>query len=306
MDLENAVKKINHRNWSVLSGEWLSYIPKIYPVGIASETSVSDHLTFQEIGKKLVETDNHRYREEVPSTRELLFWEGTYLLHKASHAIGAAESHANNGIHTWALSSAYQGAMFGIKAIMNMLGISLAEHNNKGIIANVWPEPKKLSRNQIRVGLTNEPEMEFLLVDHRIEQRNLWRTFQRILDVSKVHIWPPDHIKALRKLNIGEFAWQRNQIHYHDNKWICDDLHKFASGDNFGTPTNGILKALDFSKNTKDFSLVLALLILKLGFLLFESIADLTNKLNPEKELLLSLIKNQVRHPIYLHATNSF
>ena len=306
MDLESAVKKINHRNWSELSAKWLSYIPNMNPAGGVPDTSVSDYLNFQGIGERLAENDIHCFREEVPKTRELLFLEGTYLLHKASHVIGAAESHAKSGIQTWALSSAYQGAMFGSKAIMNMFGINLSEHNHKGLIANVWPEPVKLSSKQIRSGIKNDPDMEFLLIDHRIDHRNLWRIFERLLNVLKIDVWQPDHVKALRKLNIADYSWQRNQIHYHDNVWICDDLYEFASDDNFGIPSNGILKALDFSKNTKDFSMVLALLILKLGFLLFESIADLTNKLDHENELFSNFINDQDRHPIYLLANNSF
>ena len=107
MNLENAVDKIGRRNWSELKGEWLAYIPTIDPKGMASTTSVNDLLNLRGIGNELIKSDNNYYCKEIPGMRELLFWNGTYLLHKASHAIGAAESHACNGIHTWALSSEF-------------------------------------------------------------------------------------------------------------------------------------------------------------------------------------------------------
>jgi hypothetical protein len=126
------------------------------------------------------------------------------------------------------------------------------------------------------------------------------------INVTKIDIWPSAYIKALKKVKLEEYAWQRNQIHYNDNKWICEDLHIFASDNNFGIPENGISRAFDFNKDIKDFSLVLAQLILKLGLMLFESISESTNKLNHEKEMLLNFINDKDRHPIYSQATNLF
>jgi len=301
-NFDKALERIKKRTWSELRSQWIEFIPHIYPSGSPPKEPVANFYGFHNVAHKTIDSDVHR--EEVIGLRQLLFWEGVYLLHKASHVVGSAEIHARKGIQTWSLSSGYHGALFGVKAILHMLGISMPEYrgedsyNNKAILVDLWPELPKLSRKQIIVGMKNVPEMEFSKLGLRIQNRHVWRTFLRIINVSKVDVWPLEYVRALRNLEPSEFAWQRNAIHYQNHIWIHEDLHEFVSDEKFGIPQKTLVKSLNF-RTKSDFSLVLGLLIFKLGFLLFNSIAQLTNKLVEERALFERHIINEERHPIY-------
>jgi hypothetical protein len=303
-NFDKALERIKKRNWSELRRQWIEFIPHIYPSGSPPKEPVTNFYRFHHVAHKTIDSDVHR--EEVIGLRQLVFWEGVFLLHKASHVVGSAELHASKGIQTWALSSGYHGALFGVKAIIHMLGVAIPEYkgedsyNNKAILVDLWPELPKLSRKQIMLGMKNEPEMEFSKLGLRIQNRHVWRTFKRIINVSKVDVWPPEYVKALRKLKPSEFALQRNAIHYQNHMWIYEDLHEFILDERFGIPRKTIIEALNFKIKKSDFSLVLGLAIFKLGLLLLKSLSQLTNKLEDEISILESHIANEERHPIYL------
>jgi hypothetical protein len=118
--------------------------------------------------------------------------------------------------------------------------------------------------------------------------------------VSKIPTWPNDYTRALADLDHGEFAYQRNQIHYTNREWIFDDLHAPDIDAAFGDHPTGLGQALEYRMDS-DFSVALSLAILRLGHLLVEEITRYTNILNDEKELIRSKFVPD-KHPLYLSA----
>jgi len=282
--------------------DWAGYIPSIFPTGSAPSTLIEDYYQFEEAAQKASKARSGVHRQEIKGMRQLVLAEAVYFLHKSSHVIGASESHARNGIQTWSLSGAYHGAMFGAKAIMYLLGVATPNFEGKGILVDVWPELPKLSSRERKAGLQSPPDMQFSRIGHRVEHRHVWQLFQRVIRVSKVDLWSKEYISSLHKLDVGEFAWQRNKIHYNNREWICADLHKFIKDEAFGTASNGIANALESSRDSAEFSVVLALVILKLALQLFISLTEVSNKLAHEAKLIKNFIDDSVRHPIYTSA----
>ena len=86
--------------------------------------------------------------------------EGTYLLHKACHIIGAGGLHAGEGLCTWSISSFDQGGLFGAKAILYLLGIGFPEFKSKTLLVDIWPEQSAEQRRMERRGFNPPPEAQ--------------------------------------------------------------------------------------------------------------------------------------------------
>jgi len=299
-DFERAIERIRARTWSALIREWIAHIPDIDPCGSPPSERLDALYTFQIAAKQA--TDDSPYTQDVPGVRELLLGEGVYLLHKAAHVIGAAELHARRGMQTWSLSGAYHAALFAAKATMRFLGIGLPEYASKGVLVDICPELPTLSSKQRRAGLPRSPTIEFNRLGVRPENKHIWRILQRVINVSRIDPWPMECIAAIRRLDPGDFAWQRNSIHYNNCVWIHNDLHEFLVDESFGVPPTDLRKALEGSRDESDFSLILGLTLFKLGLILFDDIAANTNKLRAERELLHRTVTDTERHPIYTQA----
>lgn len=275
-------------------------MPTIDPTGSAPDHAVYEHLGFPDVADKLIKerSGEGSHREEIPGLRESAFWESTFLLHKASHVIGAAEFHADNGILTWSLSSAYHGGLFAAKAIMGLLGISIPEYNGRVIVVDFFPEPRKLSSRERKLRLEPEPEMEFYLAGKRFDHASIWQTFLRVIRVSKVEVWDDEVIGYFRNLNVSAFAHQRNRIHYWNHFWLLNDLHNRLADDNFGLDTNRLTTKSFSNSDEADFSLLVCQILLRLGYLLLNDVGSYSKKVKKELALFSGNL-NDVKHPKY-------
>jgi hypothetical protein len=239
-------------------------------------------------------------QESVDGLRETIFREAIFLLHKASHAIGCAEVAARAGAQTWSLCGAYQGSLFGAKAIAYLLGVGLPEYRSKLVMTDAWPrrQNERTSQNRRRYVPDDSGPLQFTMAAVQMGHKHFWLLFQRLLNVSKVDIWQPQYLAALRKLQVREFASQRNIVHNRDWRWILGDLHEFVIDERFGVHEVDLHKALIYVERS-DFSIALALAILRMGFSLIESLTHATNKLNAEVDLMKNRLTAQY-HPLYV------
>src|SRR2546421_4690584 len=139
--IENQIKRLlTARSSETLATNWVGHFPSIDPAGEKPSTSVEDVNGFEAIAIQLREQATEHAEEHakeqarkpkkeryipppitelvvVEGIRSIVFWEGVFLLHKASHVVGCAEIGVKRGVKTWSLCDAYQGALFGAKAI---------------------------------------------------------------------------------------------------------------------------------------------------------------------------------------------
>jgi hypothetical protein len=314
-ELERQIKKlIAPRSSQTLASSWVGHIPSITPAGEKPTMKVEDVVGFGEIAIQLKE----QYVEDVdrdlnlkgkPTTqfalvkgvRSFVFWEGLYLLHKASHVMSCAEVGVKRGVKTWSLCEAYQSALFGAKAICHLLGIAFPEHDSKTVMVDVWPDdPNKQKKSKTPVILEAEPTIQFTRWPFLFQHQHIWRVFQRLLRISSILTWPIEYKKALADLDHSKFAYQRNQIQYTNREWIFNDLHTPDIDATFGEHPTDLSDALKH-RIESDFSIALGLAILRLGYLLVDQITQNTNILNDEKDLIRSQFTSD-KHPLYLSA----
>jgi hypothetical protein len=296
--VEKRIDNIKRRDWVIVREEWLAHIPRIAPPGARPALPLKQvpelsSWAAQAAGKKSIRiSDGHT------SLRASTFWEGTYLLHKACHVIGAAGVHAAEGISTWSLSSFYQGGLFGAKAVLYLMGIGLPEFNGKTTIVDLWPEVSATQRKLAkRIGIA-PPESELTYLGQRLDHHSAWYAFLRLVRTARVDVWPNSYISFLRPMRVGDISDQRNAIHYRLADWLFEDLHAEQSILEFFHLKRDDDGTLLLDPSSSDFSLVLAIVVLHMGVLLFESLAELSNALADELSLIHSSL-NRTSQLIY-------
>ncbi len=302
MNFDSVLDEIKRRDWDKIKHEWLRFIPMIQIPGSHPIENIEELSEFNIIASDIIANGFIPQNEEITSIKLTLFWEATYLLHRASHVLSSTENLISLGIKTWALSNAYQSALFSAKAIINFLGVSFPSYENKPFLIDVWPPPlssynrQSHSQNYSYAGIN----FFYLGLGGEVQHRHIWSALQRILRVSRIDIIPTELIKYILKLKINEYARQRNYLHYQNKEWLFDDLYNYNFDPLFGIRSKDFYKALQFKDIRSDFSIILAQALLKFAVTLFNSIAVETNKLEKEKNLLMSSIQDSFFHPVYV------
>lgn len=281
---DDQIKKyVGQRDWSSINLRSVEYIPFILVPG-APPPSLADHIdaTQGEVVKQLVSNEGPIY-DLLPGVRSIVIAEGIFLLHKALHLLGNAESHAREGIKTWALYEGYQSSFFAIQSIMAFLGLSKIEIQNKTFLVDIWPAEIRL-RNKPRQQLTRTDNelIQVTGVNNKIEHRHLWLLFQRLVRVATVKAWPENLLWFFKNVDTKVIPRQRNAIQYHNHKWLFDDCYSFINDPGFGAS----LESLDEFNENGDFSFVLGMVLLKMAKTLFDDMCANTEKLNAEKDLV--------------------
>lgn len=305
-NFKRAIKKhIPERSWNNLREKWLDNLPIIESPGSAPEHDLSDFYLLEE------ELESRRknglypgssfitLKKELKGLRPLIFREGLFLLHKASHVLGVAELQVRKGILTWSLSNAYQGGIFAARAIIRFLGVATVSIENKSWIIDIYPELEKLSSKERKRGLVPMPNTFFILIRKRVENRHMWQLFQRLMRVSKFHDEILNNLKkTFSDLDVSSFAKQRNRLHYSNHIWLFNDLYEFLEDTSFGL--RDILPHIDLQLDdiVSDFTMILTFSIFHFGFSLLESLAEKTKKINAELDLIKDSFSSK-RHPIY-------
>jgi hypothetical protein len=322
--IESQIKRLlTGRSSETLATSWTRHFPSISPTGEKPNMKVEAVAGFDAIAiqlrEKATEHAKEFYKEqsEKPNKREkyvpppiteltvvkgirsIVFWEGVFLLHKALHVVSCAELGAKRGIKTWSLCEAYQGALFGAKAICHLLGVAFPEHDGKTIMLDVWPDdPTKKSKTSISI--EEELPVQFTRWPFQFQHQHIWRVFQRLMRVSRILTWPNEYTRSLANLEHSQFAYQRNQIQYTNKEWIFNDLHAPDGDTTFGDHPTGLSEALEYQMES-DFSVALSLAVIRLGYLLVEEITQNTKVLDDEKDLIRGQFTPE-KHPLYLSA----
>ena len=293
-------RQIYECRWSDIAVRWLNFIPSIDPPGSPPDASLSDVIGLTTLAASISDFAVP-VKAEVPGLREYVLREAIYLLHKASHVAGCAEIQARQGYKTWSLANAYQSSFFGAKAILFFCGIALTDYENRAILIDIFPkEEDRQKRQKRKLKLLDDPAIQLTRLNMKFEHRHVWFIFQKLLDLFQMNVWQDTYIQALRKLEVKEFAKQRNELQYKNCAWIFDDLHECVVDLSFGSHPKDMEQSLAYALES-DFSLSLSIAILRMGILLLESISESTNTLKTEIQIVKNVLTAE-RHPLYLEA----
>jgi len=301
---ERAIDNIRYRDWTVVREQWLGYIPQITPAGAPPVLPVAAVPGLAELAEEAALKKSIRTSGEQADLRSSVFWEGTYLLHKACHIIGGAGVHANEGLCTWSVSSFYQGGMFAAKAVLYLMGVGLPEFKSKTLLVDIWPEKSPVQRRAEKKGVKAPPEAQLTHLPVRLDHHTAWYALLRLVRTSEVYVWPVAFVDALRTLDVEEISDQRNTIHYRHATWLFDDLHSPASVLEFFDLERDKDGSLIIDPDRDDFTLVLAVVVLHMALMLFDSLQELSNRLVGEADLIRAAI-GRPANLIYRRATEA-
>jgi HEPN domain-containing protein len=288
---------IVRRRWDYIRGTWLRHLPVIEPPGRAPDRTLSDFVG--EVVTDISATGKHIQSLSFPAgdVPTLMFHEGVYWLHKALHVLGAAEKHADTGMPTWSLSSAYQSAFFSARASMAFLGVAVTELEKTSFVVAISRDMQLMSAGEYGTLGAFDGEAHFHTFGVLFDHRQVWLLFQRLLRVTTRAPWPAPLTSYVGQLNVAEITKQRHHLHYQLYGWVFDDLFNFQFGHGFDqTAPTGSGRDL-FDPGAAKFSFVLAAALLRMALDPFIDICRYSNRLAQEKALLVACLPEE-RHPI--------
>jgi len=289
---QRKAQKLGPRHWDELVDAWLSFVPRIDVPGNLPESALRDLVSLRD---ELAQVDGDHPRDipgDVPGLRPGMLREGLCQLHKAANVLCGAQVHIAEGFRSWSISSSYQAAFFAMKAILNLLGISYVEDPERGnFIVDIWSDPATRRR---RPKVTPTYEIR-LLKTHRIEHRQAWAIFQKVL--AKTHVAPtiltPANHQAFVGLDMGDFARERNALHYRI-AWPFDDLHTFTTDMDYGCfgedLTDGTVLG---DPEDKAFSVALGFVLVRTGYQMLSLVAAKSSVIREEVAILDAVLASE-------------
>lgn len=285
--------RLSARSWDDIEGKWLSYLTDFAQGPITPVNSLTEHPGLKDAVKDTPNTGE--LRGEIPNYRPAVLREAIFLLHKSGHVLGAAETHAQSGLPSWSLSSAYHSAFFSLKSLLAFLGVTFPhDESNKQIMVDIWAGPPKGSRKQ---KFTEQIEMQFVRMP-RLEHREMWILFRRALRVTTVEHWDDRITNALISVEPKEFSRQRNVLHYSNHLWLFDDLFDYLNDDRFEDLSESEKQLSDLVPTNPNFSMAVAFAMFHMTLGLFQSLTLMAPILQPELDHIATTLENH-RHPYF-------
>lgn len=287
------------RSWIDVRAMWLEHTAGARTAGAAPISSVEDVIGFGDIAER---TRSSRVPETayIAGIHAAVLEEGLFLLHKAVHVTGAAEIHLERGICTWSLSEAYQGAYFGIRAILHLLGVALADYKGKTVIVDLWSEQTRLKAKKAVPLAHAQQDSLFVHFGKRMDHQDAWKVFQRLVGVARVPMWSERCVGILNQIDLQKLTRQRNQLHYHNCYWLLDDLYEYVTDTSFGRFAEEDELCDIMRSDREDQTIATAFVILRMALQMLESFQEVTNALRPDWDLVATSL-SESRHPLFRH-----
>jgi hypothetical protein len=218
MALRPKLQNFVARDWDEVRDSWLESVPPFPSIGARPDPGL-EHL--QPLLDLALPENNGRFTD-VDGLRLQMLWEAVFLFHKCSHTSLAAQRLGAQGMYSWCLFNAYHSAYLGAKGIMALLGVSLPELKSRQVAIDIYPEV--LKKKKIRP-LGSARFQEFIIVRlSSLDQRDVWETFQRVINMCKATCWDTDLRQELLDLDHLRITPPRNRFLYRAHHWPLNDL----------------------------------------------------------------------------------
>ncbi len=284
---ERKGAKLRSRTWHEIRDSWMNYAALMPSSEDIDGVSLSDLESLKAATSQVTGDDPEYITEEIAGLRASVLAEAFFLIHKSINVLGCTQVHVNAGLCSWSLSSAYHSAFFGIKAILQLLGVVVVEVGGRSFLVDIWAHSAgKPSRRQILLGV---PSVVLIQATPRIEHRQLWGWFQRMLRVCDVpgNIWPLGCVDALKNHDLAAFASQRNAIHYSSTFWPRKDLHRCEMDAHFAMFPEGLDDGIAISDpSSQNFSLALAFVVCSMAVKMGRDLSQSSEPVRHEIELI--------------------
>lgn len=227
------LQQIKRRNWNAIRDAWIPYVPPPEKMAHKPDPGLEKLPTLLSLDIKVT---SERF-PDVAGLRGNALAEALFLYQKATNVRRSVEVLSNNGKQSWCMFNAYHCAYISAKGILTLLGVPLA-YLHRQVLIDLFPEKPQRPTKKHPVG--DPGATEFLVLPlSNLDQRGLWKIFQRLINVSKVDCWQESLLGRLKKLNPDDITPPRNHFLYKAAYWPLEDVtsdmafdvEKFFSGD---------------------------------------------------------------------------
>ena len=262
-DFERVFARFGGRNWNVIKEFWTPYLPTSTRLGAFNCQTASSVCSGASFVSQIPTTGEHR-EPSVSNLRESTFEEGLHSLTKAIYLIRSMTIQTSAGYPSWSYVSAYHSALFACQAILRFLGVNMLEVQNKWLVTDIWPGPSKGNVKQNQYKHKRNSEIQFVRCK-KVDQRHWWQLFRAIVDETEITIWDAAIVDALTDLAEVNFAYQRNKLIYQIDHWPIDDLPEQLRITLLPEQFPKSIGPADFVYTKRDFTMVVAITLIKLA-----------------------------------------
>ena len=236
----------------------------------------------------------HRFEPEV-NPAALLFHQSVYTVHSAVRVSCAATQQAVDGLPTWSISTAYQGSLLALRALLGLCGIAYLELEGCFFLMDTFPSARKGKRKKSRAVLRASTNEVQLMKVQRMEHRHWWLVFQRILRTSAglFDCWWVPFDSGLAHCTTQTLSKHRNELHYH-GIWFYDDLFDELVCETFGRFDAAACKELVDrlnDENGSDGALILNQTLLAISIGMLRDLAKDSRRVEPEVDVIERTIR---------------
>jgi hypothetical protein len=204
------------RSWDEIRKSWLENIPAFPSRGAKPDPGLEKLPALLALETTAIPT----VFPDLEGLRPNALWEAVFLFQKCAYAHLAAQRIGQEGMHCWSLFNAYHSAYLGAKGMMTLLGAPCPNVAGTQLALDLFPEPATKKR-----GLSTPYFSEFKPIRlPRLEQRNVWEGFQRLLNISEAKCWNLPLRDELLNLSHDAISPPRNHFLYKAAFWPIPDL----------------------------------------------------------------------------------
>ncbi len=289
IDVENVTKRIGARDWKELKDLWLNFHPIIdFPID-SEPVSSSDIPEFQEIRKEVLDKEKRTTERShfflLPGIQPYVFQEAVYLFYKSLNALKSSQGDILSGFKTWSVTSAYQATYFGLRCLLDLVGLHAVRVDNVDLLVDLLPDLSVRPRKEREKSRTL-----FELKIQRIRQFEhweWWELFQRVIRLCNNGPFDERLRIFLGSLDSKFFAKQRNYIIYHNVGWLFHDLKAQLIDPDFGIKKIlSVEGELSYSPDEDAFTTINGYLLFGSVYRMFEELSSLSPRFALEFDVM--------------------
>lgn len=213
-------EKWARRKWADVTNFWLDYLPDEEICFSPPTTSLEDNPEFKAIVDGMKE--QHYVGSSFSGFHQTVLIESLFAFVRGVNVLANSQLSSTAGYCVWSLSNAYHAAYFFANGIMALAGIQTANYKSP-LVADIWAA-REFDHKQLRNQKCTIESIRLSRVSSRsIDHVATWIFFSRIMKQLKLDDDLGDAVEKLNRIDDGEFAVQRNQIHYSSSGWLFGD-----------------------------------------------------------------------------------
>lgn len=221
MSWRTSWKKLGHRDWPSIRDSWSENIPAFAAAPVAPDPGLEKILA--QSGLELPKNFEAMLVQDIAGFRSNALAEAVFLFHKCAHIGLATHRVGTSGMHSWGLFNAYHAAYIAAKGTMALLGVSFPRVNGLQYVSDLFPEVER-KRGVSSWAVAKFAETTFFKLPGMLEQRYLWESYQRVLNVTTEFKFNGKLRQDLLEIDFEDITPPRNNFLYKVSYWPLGDM----------------------------------------------------------------------------------